>query len=617
MVLVLMCLVGVTLLVAPFAAPALGHPIGAGATLLSTITGAALLLVAGIMAVVTRLYQKTKASEAFVRTGAGGVKVIRDGGAIIVPFVHELIRVSLQTLKLNVSRDNEDALITQDKLRADVHAEFFVRVQPDKESILQASRSFGERMSDATAVKALVEDKLVSALRTAAASKTLEQLNSERDEFLTEVMKLVAEDLKNNGLVLETVTISRLDQTDGSFLKKENIFDAQGARKIAEITQQNLTERNRLLRNGEQLRKRQDVEAQEELLNLERKQSEVEAAQAAEVAKAKAEAERAAQQKKIDAERQVQLTEIERAKAVEVAARQQQQAIEVAEREAQEQIAEAERKRALMEQKLAEAEAERERARQAIETVKVEQDAERRKLHGIIDAQAQAEQQFVAEQRKADAEAYTRQKAADAMKAAADAEAVAIRKKAEAEAEAERQKASGEKARAMIPVEVQREQVSVDRDRIETVVKPELEAREKHGQVAQDFELAQLRISAEKEVRVALASASAQLFTKLEANLYGTPEDAQKILNSVLSGQSLASKLDGFFEAANDTTLGATQGALGAVGEIAKAVSERVANKAEPAKELPEAPPESSDSHELPEVTDEDIEEMPPLPNAG
>ena len=170
---------------------------------------------------------------AFVRTGAGGRKVIMDGGAIIVPFVHELVRVSLETLKLRVTRQNEDALITQDKLRADIHAEFFVRVQPDRESILQASRSLGERMREESAVRALVEDKLVSALRTAAAMKTLEQLNSERDEFLTEVMKLVENDLLSNGLILETVTISRLDQTDEVYLKESNIFDAQGRQRLA------------------------------------------------------------------------------------------------------------------------------------------------------------------------------------------------------------------------------------------------------------------------------------------------------------------------------------------------------------------------------------------------
>ena len=169
MTLVLMVLTGVAMMASVIVASAMGQPLPASATIgllgagsLLTLSGAAALMVA-------KLYRKTKASEAFVRTGAGGVRVIRDGGAMVVPFVHELVEVSLETLKLEVTRSNEDALITQDKLRADIEAEFFVRVQPDKDSILQASRSLGERMHDPAAVKALVEDKLVSALRTAAA----------------------------------------------------------------------------------------------------------------------------------------------------------------------------------------------------------------------------------------------------------------------------------------------------------------------------------------------------------------------------------------------------------------------------------------------------------------
>src|SRR5262245_5805062 len=211
MTLRLFMVLGLCMLAAPVAATALGHELPALSGAILTAAGAGLLGLTGVLLFVTRLYQKTKASESFVRTGAGGVHVIRDGGCIVIPFLHELVRVSLQTIKLEVTRENEDALITLDKLRADIRAEFFVRVQPEREGILQASRSLGERMSSAQAVKELVEDKLVSALRTAAASKSLEQLNSERDEFLADVMKLVAEDLRSNGLILETATISKLD----------------------------------------------------------------------------------------------------------------------------------------------------------------------------------------------------------------------------------------------------------------------------------------------------------------------------------------------------------------------------------------------------------------------
>ena len=381
-------LFGALLLAGPFAAEALGHPLSGGLIAIMMIVGGLSVVLSGVLTLFTRLYERTKASEAFVRTGAGGVKVIQDGGAIVVPFMHELLRVSLQTLKLQVTRDNQDALITKDKLRADVHAEFFVRVQPERESILQASRSLGELMGDPQAVRGLVEDKLVSALRTAAASKTLEQLNSERDDFLAEVMKFVAGDLLSNGLILETVTISRLDQTDEKFLKDSNIFDAQGRRKIAEITQQNLTERNRLVREGERARAEQDVVTTQELLELERQEKEAGARQRAAIEKTEQQSTLEAREKGIAVQRQLDLSEIAKIQALEVAARVQQSATQIAEREKDRKIAEAETLRAAAESALADAEVERETARQKVETVRVKEEAERARVKSVIEAQA-------------------------------------------------------------------------------------------------------------------------------------------------------------------------------------------------------------------------------------
>lgn len=595
-------LFGIALVATPVIARVVGQPLGAAETAVFAGTGTLVLAATTVLATITKLFQRTKANEAFVRTGLGGARVVRDGGALVVPFVHELVRVSLQTIKLEVCRENEDALITSDKLRADVRAEFFVRVQPDAESILQASRSLGDRMSRSPEVKALVEDKLVSALRTAAASRTLEELNSERDEFLNEVVRLVGEDLRSNGLVLETVTISRLDQTDESFLRDGNIFDAQGRRKIAEITQLNLTERNRLVREGEKVRKEQDVVARSQVLELERVENEAEARQRPEVERVRASTTRDAHLETIAARRQMDLADLEKRQALAIAARAEEQAIEVAEREKQERIAEAERRRAAAEQALAEAEALRERARQQVETVRVREDAERGKVQKVLAAEAEAEMAYVGEQRRADAEAYTLAKQAEARRVAADAEAEATRKRAEADAEAERLRAGGEKVRAMIPIEVRRAEVEVERDRIDTVVRRELEAREQHGRVAQEFELAKLRIEAEKEVRVAVANAQASLFTKMQANLYGTTDDVARIAESLIRGQSAAEVVNGFFAQAGDGTRELVAG----LGTLATAAAARLGSTAGPGPtqvvEEPTVSRGEEESRPIPEV---------------
>jgi flotillin len=580
MPLVLLLLFGVGLIAAPLVAGAMGQSLPGGAAALMTGSGILLVLLSGTLLVITRLYVKTKASEAFVRTGMGGLCVIQDGGALVIPVVHQIVRVSLETLRLDVGREGPDALITNDKLRADVRAEFYVRVQPDVESIRNAARSLGERMGDASAVRSLVEDKLVSALRTVAATKNLEELNIERDRFMEQVMQIVTPDLAHNGLTLETATISKLDQTDPRLLKSDNIFDAQGLRTIAQITQEQLTRRNELERAGEQARKLQDVETRKRVLTLEQAEAEAQAAQVASIAVVTAEKEREAREKQIAAERAMELASVEKAKTVDVALREQQQAVDVAERRRQEAIARADQERALAEAELAEAEAEREKARQAVRTVEIEAEAVRNKNQQVIAAQGEAERRYLEVQRGADAAAYRVQKEAEARKLAADAEAEAIRKQAEAQADAAKARAAGDRALAMIPVDVEREKVGVDRQRVEEVLQRELEAREAHGKAAQEFELAQLRITREAEVRIEAARATATLLGQVKANVFGTPEDVARMTDTFMRGMGLSTAVEGFLNGAGPQSTAAAGGAAASLTSLVGALAERLKNSA-------------------------------------
>lgn len=608
MFIVIIALFGAALVGAPIFAAAKGIPLSATSSLLLIASGVLSLSLATIIGVIARLYVRTKASESFVRTGMGGMRVIKDGGALVIPVIHQLVRISLQTIRLEVNRQGVDALITKDKLRADIRAEFFVRVQPDDNSIESAARSFGEQMGDHRHVASLVEDKLVSALRQVAATRTLEELNTKRDEFMKEVRNIVTEDLLHNGLTLETATISKLDQTDPKNLRDDNIFDAQGKKTIAEITQRQLTDRNRLEREGEQARTQQDVETRRRVLELERSKAEAEAAQAAEVAKVQAEKEKEAIEKQIEARRAIDLANVLKDQAIAVATREQQRAVEVAERKKQESVAHAERERAAAEAQLATAEAERERAKQLIKTVEVEAAAERDKKKRVIEAEATAQQKYVEAQRGADAEAYRLQKQAEGRKAAADAEAEAIMKKANAEAGAQKARAEGDRAVALVPVQVQQEQVEVERRRVE-VLKQELEAREDHGRAAQDFELAKLRVVKEAEVRIEAAKATVNLVGHVQAKVYGTPEDVAKMTNAWMSGMGIAKMVNGFFDGAAAETSEATQAVAAQVGNVLKSVAQRVAGDGEPSR--PPAPPKPASKPQLPKTSE--LPE-PPLP---
>src|SRR4029078_8870963 len=115
-----------------------------------------------------------------------------------------MLPVALQTMRLNVERRGPHALITKDNLRVDLSAEFYIKVQANRDDILQAARSLGARNVQADAVSELVQEKLVSALRTVAATKDLVELHAKRDEFASSVQQIVTHDLASNGFTLET-----------------------------------------------------------------------------------------------------------------------------------------------------------------------------------------------------------------------------------------------------------------------------------------------------------------------------------------------------------------------------------------------------------------------------
>ncbi|NUQ00767.1 MAG: hypothetical protein HUU35_13030, partial [Armatimonadetes bacterium] len=406
-----------------------------------------ILVLVGMLVAWVRLYVKTSANLAFVRTGSGGARPVLDGGAVVIPLVHNVIRISLETMKLDVERTGEDALITKDNLRVDVRGEFYIKVDANRDDILAAARSLGERGTHPEAVSALVFEKLVSALRSVAATMDLVEIHSRREDFAKAVFESVREDLKHNGLTLESVTISRLDQTDPRTLSDDNIFDAQGKKKITEITQAALVERNRLTRDAERERTAKDVETRQEILTLERTQAEAEATQATEVANIRAgklreqkmydleqqrsvrEAQIAMEQsvqqaqisqellvqaKQIERDRELivreqekQQTDIARQQAIETAKISQQQAVEVAERLRQVAVAQKEAERAEAEREALAAQAERERANQQVQTVGATAEAEREASTRLIAAKQLIEQDKLKRQTDAEVQAFT------------------------------------------------------------------------------------------------------------------------------------------------------------------------------------------------------------------
>jgi uncharacterized membrane protein YqiK len=141
------------------------------------IGGALLVALITIGLIFARLYQRATKEISFVRTGLGGQKVLINGGCIVLPILHEVIPVNMNTLRLEVQRSNGQALITRDRMRVDVQAEFYVRVQPTTDSIANAAQTLGLKTTQPELLKELVEGKFVDALRAVAAEMTMEELS--------------------------------------------------------------------------------------------------------------------------------------------------------------------------------------------------------------------------------------------------------------------------------------------------------------------------------------------------------------------------------------------------------------------------------------------------------
>jgi uncharacterized membrane protein YqiK len=553
-------LLAIAAIVASFMIPG----IVAGFQVLLWAAAAVLVLFAALFASF-KLYRKTAANEALVKTGLGGSKVILDAGDWIIPMVHQVVPVSLETMKLEVERQGGDALITNDNLRVDVKAEFFIRANPNKEDILQAARSLGHKSVDAGAVSRLVGEKLVSALRSVAAQKDLGSMHTDRKAFASAVQELVAEELSQNGLLLETVTISRLDQTDPHGLSDENIFDAQGKKKITEITAQARVERNRLEKEAEQRMTQQNVTTAQQVYTLEQQRATAQADQERNVANVQAERAREKQQFQIEQERAVRQAEIERELAVQAAGierdkalilKEQErqstdiaraQAIEVAERQKQIAIATQEAARAAAERDALAAQAQRESANQQVVTVTATAQAEREAQTKLIAAKQVIEQDKIKRQTDAEVAAFAEIRRAEAVQKAAELDAQAKLRLAEAEAQSREMVAKGDQAQKMVDINVEREKVNVEAARVE-VERQSLENRQTYERAAIEFEVSKLRIEAGKDVQMALAKALGEFMSRGNYNIYGDPATMSTMFQQYTRGLGFGAQAEGVLQ---------------------------------------------------------------------
>ncbi len=388
------------------------------------------------------LYRRSTKDISFVRTGFGGEKVVMGGGAFVLPILHDITEVNMNTLRLEVTRAREKSLITQDRMRVELTVEFYVRVVPSEEAVAIAARSLGNRTMNAEQLKDLIQGRFVDAMGGAAAKMTLELIHESRQQFVREVKKEVAESLALDGLELESVSLTSLDQTDISLFNPSNTFDAEGLTKLTEQIESRKKKRNDIEKDTEVAMRAKNLEAEKRSLEIQRDSEYARLGHEAEVAversmrKAEIANEAAVREREIESsrirerqtverariemEQEVERLEIKRLETLDLEQQAREIAVSVKSKERSEAQAEAEGARA--------------KAVEATERVQTLRDTEiamRQKQIELIDAQRAAESEGARQRILAAAEK-------DAAKDRADADRIAVaalkeRQKVEAE----------------------------------------------------------------------------------------------------------------------------------------------------------------------------------------
>jgi len=413
------------------------------------------------------LYVRSSKDRAFVRTGLGGQRVVLDGGAFVLPVVHEVTAVHMGTVRLEVARGQNLALITKDRMRVDVTAEFYVRVRASRESVAAAAQTLGHRSFEADRLRELIEGKFIDALRTAAATMALEELHEHRGGFVKAVRDAVADDLAKNGLELEAASLTQLDQTPMEFFNPNNTFDAEGLTRLTEQIERRKKERNEVEQSTLIAIRNMNLEAEKQVLEIEREseyarisqQREVEFArvrQRSEIARERAEQEREAEQVQIAARQAIDTARIRAEQTTDqerIYKEQELQSSEIARRTALD-LAEQQRTISIAERSKAQSEAQAAAdaaragavaAEEKVLTMRETEAAERRKAIDLIGA-AQAGEK----------EALRLRLAVDAERGAAHTRGEAILVQARAEAEADRIRTESARIRAEADAEATR-----------------------------------------------------------------------------------------------------------------------------------------------------------------
>lgn len=277
------------------------------------------LAIAIIVYLLHWLYRRSSKEIAFVRTGMGGERVVISGGAFVLPIIHNITSVGMKTLCIEILRNGNKSFITKNRMRAEMTAEFYVRVAPNLDSVSIAAQTLGNRTLEPDHLKELVSGRFVDALGVVAAKMTLDEIQENRSEYVKAVSKHVEEAIKHTGLELETVSLTSLNQAPVSVFDPSNTFDAEGLTQITEITQSRKKKRNDIEKDTQVSIRNKNLQSIKQELEIERDEEFAKFQQKREIEQQRASEHTESIKTRADKERESELAEISSQQDIEIA----------------------------------------------------------------------------------------------------------------------------------------------------------------------------------------------------------------------------------------------------------------------------------------------------------
>lgn len=447
--------------------------------LILTAIGLLALFIFGLFAVFAKFYHKVEQGHAMIVNNLRAEPEVTFTGGMVYPIIHkmEMMEISIKTVV--IKRTGNEGLICKDNIRADIEVTFFVHVNKTASDVLKVAQTIGcARASSQETLEELFAAKFSEALKTVGKSMNFEDLYQSRDQFRDEILRQIGDNL--SGYVLEDAAIDYLEQTPLDKLDPHNIMDAQGIRKITELTAIEHIQTNQWQRDEQAKIKKKDVETQETLYELERQQAEAQARQLREIAsvqareeaealrvqseeRAKAELARlqadqqiAVQQENVQREKEVAENNRKRAVAIEEERVTRARQLEIVDREKEVTLQTIDKDKAVEVQKKAIADVIRERVivertvaeqEEAIKEVRVVSEADRTRKSAVIEAEGKAEHDLVLQVKAAEADERRARHQATQELTLAEAKL----KVAEKQAEAKKREAEGIEAIGAAP----------------------------------------------------------------------------------------------------------------------------------------------------------------------